>query len=428
MKEDNELIGKYSTESQILHGEFTTEKWDYSHHIIPPISCSASYRLDSVERGALGFEDFARPSQIEHAPIYVYDRLDEPTRSMLETRLAKVESGEVGVCFATGMAAISAVFGVCLRTGDRVTGHTTLYGCTFSLFENWFPRMGLGVDLVDMRDLDKLRDAIRPETKTVYFESPANPTLELIDIAGVRTVLDEINADRDESDRVRMVIDNTFATPFCQRPIEIGCDIVLHSLTKNIGGFGTDMGGVVVTSSELEGDLLLYRKDFGGAMSPKVGWQILTYGLPTLPIRVRHQTRSAYKIAEYLENNPKVARVNYPGLESFVQADLARKQMLDFDGDFAPGNMIYFELASDKREDAVSFLNWIGKNSYALTLAVSLGQLRTLVESPTNMTHFVVSDEAKEKSEMSPTGIRMSVGIERAADIIADMESAFESI
>ncbi|MCA8938190.1 MAG: PLP-dependent transferase, partial [Planctomycetes bacterium] len=311
----------------LVHGKTFDERWDYGHHIIPPMSANVTYRLDSAERGACGFQDFAAAAAHKHEPIFIYDRLDEPTRSMLEDNLARAEGGDCCTAYTTGMAAISAAIGVCVQAGDHVLCHQAVYGCTYSLLTLWLKRFGVEADFVDFRDEAAVRAATKATTRVLYCESPVNPTLEVIDIAMLRRVADDLNAKHEPDERpARVVIDNTFATPYGQRPLAHGADIVCHSLTKNIGGFGTDMGGAVIAKEELEGDFLVWRKDFGGAMASRVAWNILVYGLPTLPLRLRKQCESALKVAKWLETQPQVARVVYPGLESFAEREVAMRQ------------------------------------------------------------------------------------------------------
>ncbi|MCB9896227.1 MAG: PLP-dependent transferase [Planctomycetes bacterium] len=417
-----------SVESFLIHGQHFTEKWDFRHHIIPPQSSSVTYRLDKTERGARGFQEYASGDAHKTKPIYIYDRLDEPTRGMLEDELASFEGGDFCVAFSTGMAAISAALGVLLNAGDELVSHKTLYGCTYSLFTNWYPRQNIKANMVDLRNMDELKAAISDKTRAVYFESPVNPTLEMIDMQAVRAVVDEVNKKRGDDRQVYIVVDNTFATPYCQRPIELGAHVVVHSLTKNIGGYGTDMGGAVIGPHELEGQVLLYRKDFGGALAPKSAWPILVYGLPTLPLRLKRQMETSYEVARWLEGHPMVERVVYPGLENYPQRALAKKQMRSPDGNFTPGNMIYFETVEKDAahpENNIKVVDWIAKHAYTLTLAVSLGQLRTLIENPGAMTHAAVPPEKRLEGGIAANGIRLSIGVEAAEDIIRDLEKAF---
>ena len=424
---------QYRMRTRLIHGDADTKRWDFDHHLVPPISASTSYRLGSVHRGAQGFVEFAsEEADVRgHVPIYVYDRLDEPTRGMLEENLAVAEGGETAVTFATGMAAVSAAVGVALKAGDEIVAHQTLYGCTYSLFTQWLPRWGIQTRFCDLRDPRGLRDAVTPRTRLVYFETPVNPTLELIDIRGVRASMDEIVAGQERRAPLLMAVDNTFATPFCQRPLELGADLVVQSLSKDIAGFGADMGGAVIGPKEYHAPLLLYRKDTGGVLAPRSAWDILVYGLPTLATRMTNQQKTALRVAQFLGTHPKVARVSYPGLEDHPHYGLARRQMTSYDGRFAPGSMIYFVIKGGEREAAEAadrFIDHIAERAYSITLAVSLGQLRTLIEEPYTMTHSALPDEVKRRHGMEPGGVRLSVGLEDWHDIIEDLRAAFESI
>lgn len=418
--------------TRLIHGVGHTGRWDYNHHVVPPMTASATFRLDSAERGARAFSEFVNDEcdGQSHPPIYIYDRLDEPTRGMLEDNLAVAEGGEVAVCFATGMAAISAALSTLAKQGEHIIAHEVLYGCTYSLITSWLPRFGLTHSLVDLGDLSALDRAIQPNTRVVYLETPVNPNLRLIDIAGVRRVVDARNARRGADDRLSIVVDNTFATPFCQRPLEWGADVVCQSLTKGIGGFGTDVGGALIGPRRLHRDWVLFRKDFGASLSPKNAWPVLVNGLPTLATRMINYQKSAMHVARFLESHPKVERVYYPGLPSFPQYELARRQMVDYRGHFAPGSMIYFEIRDpdESGRAAVRFIDWAAANTYTLTLAVSLGQIKTLMEAPFTMTHAAMPAEEKRRRGLSPGGVRLSVGLEDWHDITADLAAALEQV
>lgn len=418
--------------TRMIHGKSQSEKWDYDHHVVPPITASATFRLDSAARGARGFMEFGHTAlaNVPEHPIYIYDRLDEPTRGMLEDNLAAAERGECALCFASGMSAISAAVATLLKSGENLVAHRILYGCTYSLFTVWLPRYGMEARLVDLRDPESLRQAADERTRAVYFETPVNPDLTLIDIAAVRRVADELNRGRAPGERIRVVVDNTFATPFCQRPIELGADVVCQSLTKGIGGFGTDVGGAVIGPRSLHDTLILYRKDWGGSLSPKAAWHTLVYGLPTLAARMANYQKTARYVAEFLEQHPKVRSVHYPGLDSFPQRELALRQMRDENGRFAPGSMVYFELADETEDGAkgAALMDWIARESYCITLAVSLGQIKTLIECPYSMTHAAVPPEVKIERGVRPGGIRLSVGLEDRHDLIADLGAALNAI
>lgn len=417
--------------THLIQGASPSMCWDYDHNIVPPLSASVAYRLDSVQRGAKGFLQFASELAEGREPIYIYDRLHEPTCGLLEENLAYAEGGQSAVCFATGMAAVSAAVGISLQAGEELVAHHTLYGCTYSLFTKWLPRFGITAKFADLRELDQLADCVSERTRVVYLETPVNPNLGLIDIAALRCIVDKINAARLPDRRVLIIVDNTFATPFCQRPLSLGADLVVHSLTKNIGGFGADMGGVVVGSQRFHEPLLLYRKDLGAVLSPRNAWSILVYGLPTLAARTVNQQKSALKVAQYLEKHEKVATVLYPGLESFPQRALAKRQMIASDGKFAPGIMLYFVLKGDTREAAEAaerLIDFIAHNAYSITLAVSLGQIRTLIEEPYSMTHSSLPEPVKLANGLVPGGVRLSLGLEDWHDIIKDLDAALAQI
>lgn len=429
-KTDN---SKYSMETHLIYGKNISDKWDYSHHVTAPVSSSTTFRLDSVERGAQGFMQFANTDQFgDKAPIFIYDRLGEPNKDMLEENLAHVEKGEMSVTFASGMSAISAALGVLMTSGDEVISHNTLYGCTLSLLTNWYPRMNYKWIPIDLTEPKNILNKVTDKSRIVYFETPANPNLQIIDIQEVRRVVDEINKTRNEKNKIHIVIDNTFATPFCQRPIEYGADFVVHSLTKGIAGFGTDMGGVVIGKKKYQDILQLYRKDFGAVLNPKSAWSILTYGLPSLALRQRHAISTAMRVAEFLNSHPKVEWVNYPGLPNFKYYETAKKQMIDFNGNFAPGSMIYFILKgstpAESKENGRRFMDYIADNAYTMTLAVSLGHTRTLIEHPASMTHSVVPPEELAARGIDAGGVRFAIGIENPDDVLLDIEEALKVI
>lgn len=424
---------KYSMETHLIYGKDVSDKWDYSHHVTAPISSSTTFRLDSVSRGAAGFMQFANTEQFGNdAPIFIYDRLGEPNKDMLEENLACAERGETAISFASGMGAISAVLGVLASSGNEIITHTTMYGCTISLFNNWYPRYNIGVFPVDLTNPENIYKVVSENTRVIYFETPANPNLDIIDIEAIARMVKEINKEREITDHIKIVVDNTFSTPYCQRPLEFGADFVVHSLTKGVGGFGTDMGGVVIGPKKYRDMLLLYRKDFGAVLNTKSAWSILTYGLPSLHIRQKHMGDSAMKIATFLEQNQKVEFVNYPGLESFRYHALAKKQMVNYSGEFSPGSMIYFALkgkdAEDSRAKGGKLMDFAAENAYTLTLAVSLGNTRTLIEHPASMTHSVVPAEKLTERGLHAGGVRIATGLENADDIIKDLERALAQI
>ena len=300
------------------------------------------------------------------------------------------------------------------------------------MLNNWYPRYNINVKYIDLTNADNLIGALTDKTKVVYFESPANPNLDIIDIKKIVKIISDFNSSRDEEHQVLSILDNTFSTPFCQRPIEFGVDFVVHSLTKGIGGFGTDMGGAVIGKKKYKDILLLYRKDFGAVLSPKSAWAILTYGLPTLSLRTRNQIESAKKIANYLNVHPAIEFVNYPGLSNYKYYEVAKKQMVDFNGEFSPGTLIYFVLKGKNpaasKENGSKFMDYIADKAYTMNLAVSLGHTRTLIEHPASMTHSVVPPEKLNERGIDAGGVRLAIGLENVDDIIKDLDEALKII
>jgi cystathionine beta-lyase/cystathionine gamma-synthase len=434
--QENEEQNGYSAEAHLIYGQAQDPRWDYSHHLLPPISASATFRLDSAARGAQGFAEFAHSSDeltVEsRAPIYVYDRLGEPNKDMLEENLAYAEGGDIAVTFASGMAAISGVLGMLTGSGSEIIAHKMLYGCTYSLLTNWYPRLKIATTFVDMTDPKIILRHVTKNTRVIYMESPINPTLRLIDLKAVADLTREMNKRRSHEEKIWTVVDSTFATPFCQRPISLGVDFVVHSLTKAIGGFGTDIGGVVIGPRWSYDRLMLYRKDFGGVLSAKSAWPVLVQGLPSLAVRMRQMQDTAQNVAEYLSTRNEIECVHYPGLPDFAQAELARRQMVDYDGNFAPGAMIYFvikgESPKDKLKRAERFINHVAKEAYCVTLAVSLGNIRTLIEHPGSMTHSAIPPEEQMAKGLNPGGVRLAIGLEKATDIIRDLRHSLDFI
>ncbi len=423
---------RYSIPTRLIYGQSPASEWDYTHHVIPPITTSSTFRLDSAGRGAKGFAEFSQPPAPGHQPIYIYDRFGEPTVDMLQHALAIAEEQESAVTFTTGMAAVHAAVCFALNKGSEIISHKTVYGCTYSLFTTWLNKLGIKVHFCDLTDPKSFLALVNENTRVLYLESPANPNLELIDTETVIKELNKINAKRTEDKKILSVFDNTFATPYCQRPAKHGVDIVVHSLTKGLCGFGTDMGGVVITKQKYHEALILFRKDFGGMLAPITAWHIMVYGISTLSLRVPRQQQNALKVAQFLLSHPLVEKVSYPGLPSFPQYELAQRLLRDYDGEFAPGFMIYFVLKGDNAEHSKmrgeQMMNYIAQHAYAITLAVSLGQLRTLIEHPGSMTHVSYPASEQVALGIDPGGIRMAVGIEAPQDIIADLSTALEHV
>lgn len=414
-----------------VHGSHNTQAWEFSNHLVPPQTASTTFRLRSLKRGADGFQLFANPDSLEkhlknNDPIWIYDRLEEPSSKMLEEQLAKMENGETAISFSSGMGAISASLLAFLKSGDHLISHQTLYGCSYSLITSWLPRFGITHDLINMNEITA-KDLKNKKLKILYFESVANPSLEIIDIKKISQMVKAENKNRTEENKIKIIVDNTFATPWGMRPLDHGADLVIQSLTKNIAGFGTEMGGAVITSKKFLSSLLLIRKDIGAIMHPHSAWNIMVYGIPSQILRFEAQQKNSLKIAEYLEKHPKVEKVFYPGLKSFPQYKLAKSLLRAPTGEFSPGQMLTFTLKGNNKTTE-KFINHIAQNSYSITLAVSLGLIKTLIEVPGLMTHAAVPKEKQEQSGIPAKLIRMSVGIEDATDIISDLDDAFKKI
>lgn len=410
--------------TQMVHGKHSTEAWSFSHHLIPPITSATTFRLESLERGAQGFMSFAGGSE---EPILIYDRLDEPNTMMLEESLALMEKTDVAVSFASGMGAISSALMSCLRSGQKILAHRTLYGCSYSLMTDWMPRFGVDTTFIDVNLAEHRRLLEDPKVRVLYFETLSNPNLELADLPAIVKDVQRENARRKPENRIITIVDNTFPTPWGLRPSECGIDLVIESLTKNISGFGTEMGGAVMGARSFERSLKLARKDFGAIINPRAAWQILVHGIPTLAVRFAQQQASAMKVAKFLEAHPKVERVVYPGLASYKQAKLAKKLLRTPEGEFAPGTMISFTLKGDLRKTQ-KLVDTVAKNAYSITLAVSLGVTKTLIEVPGFMTHAAIPSEKQSASGIDPRSIRLSLGLENADDLIADLSDALARV
>lgn len=409
----------------MIHGKTATRAWEFSRHLIPPITSATTFRLDSLERGAEGFMSFggdgAKP------PILIYDRLDEPNTMMLEESLAMMEGTDCAVTFASGMGAISGAILSCTRQGQKILSHRTLYGCTYALLTDWLPRFGIENTFIDMNSAEHRQLLDDPKVRVLYFESVSNPNLELADLPRIMKDVARANVKRSADNQIITIVDNTFATPWALRPAEYGVDLIVESLTKNISGFGTEMGGAVMGAKSFERSLKMARKDFGAILNPRGAWQILVHGIPTLAIRYQQEQTTALKVAKWLERQPKIETVVYPGLTSHPQHALAKKLLRSPEGEFAPGTMISFTLKGDMKK-CQRFVNAVAKNSYSVTLAVSLGVTKTLIEVPGFMTHSAIPSNKQSSSGIDVRAIRLSLGLEHADDIIGDLETAMAKI
>jgi cystathionine beta-lyase/cystathionine gamma-synthase len=338
---------------------------------------------------------------------YEYARVSNPTRDRLETNLAALENGVAAKVFASGMAAINAV-ATMLKAGDHVVAGHNLYGGTPRLFSQVLANFGLTFTYVDTSDLNQVEQAFQKNTRFVFVETPTNPLMELCDLQAISELSHRRGID--------VVADNTFMSPYFQRPIELGADMVVHSTTKFLNGHSDGLGGVVVCTKTEQAEKLAYiQKCAGAILSPFECWLILR-GVKTLAVRMEQHDRSGRKVADYLSNHKKVQRVFYPGLSDHPQHELAKRQMSGF------GSMIAFETGS--LENANKMLRKVR----VCSLAESLGGVETLISHPATMTHGAVGEEGRRKIGITDGMVRISVGIEDVDDILADLDQALTAI
>ena len=338
---------------------------------------------------------------------YEYARVSNPTRDRVETNLAALEGGTASRVFASGMAAINAITSM-LKTGDHVVAGHNLYGGTPRLFNQVLANFGLTFTYVDTSDLKKVESAFHNNTKLLFLETPTNPLMELCDLRAISELSHRKN--------VEVVVDNTFMSPYFQRPIELGADMVVHSTTKFLNGHSDGLGGVVVcTKPEQAEKLAFLQKCAGAILSPFECWLILR-GVKTLAVRMEQHDRSGRKVADYLSKHKKVKKVFYPGLPDHPQHELAKRQMSGF------GSMIAFETGS------LANANKMLRKVRVCSLAESLGGVETLISHPATMTHAGVGEEARRKIGITHGMVRISVGIEDVDDILADLDQALAAI
>ena len=356
--------------------------------VVPPITLASTFVQDAVgdHRG------------------YEYARSANPTRAALETSVARLEGAEHGLAFASGMAAEDAILRAALDAGDHVIIPADAYGGTYRLVARLYEPAGIAWTAVDHADLDAIAGAWRDETKLVWVETPTNPLLTVVDIAAVAKLAHERGA--------RVVVDNTFATPYLQQPLHLGADFVVHSSTKYIGGHSDVVGGAIMTNNdELEKQLRFHQNAVGAVPSPFDCWLLLR-GIKTLALRVDRQSQNAMEVARALESNKAVKRVNYPGLPSHPGQAVASRQMRMF------GGMLSFEVADEAK--ALRTLERLK----LFALAESLGAVESLAEHPALMTHASIPGPERKRIGVGDGLIRLSIGVEDVADLIADLESA----
>ncbi len=339
---------------------------------------------------------------------YVYSRFSNPTNTTLEIKMACLEGGDSAVSFASGMAAITAAMLTILKSGDHLIADEVLYGSTYELLSKGIPRLGVDVSFVDVSDVDQVINAIKDTTKLIFFETPANPTLKLTDIRAITEIAAESG--------IRTIVDNTFLTPYFQRPLELGADIVVHSATKYLNGHGDALGGILITSFELADTVRKGAlRDMGGVLSPFNAFLILR-GIQTLSVRMERHAQNAREIATFLKKRAEVKDVFYPGLDRKLTTNKSlREQMSGF------GGVLSFEVYGGLNE-SLKFLNGLK----LCTIAVSLGDTASLIEHPALMTHSVIPKNERDRIGITDGLMRLSVGLENVEDIKADIEQAFD--
>lgn len=369
-----------------------------------PIYQTSTFVFDSCEQGGRRFAG-------EEAG-YIYTRLGNPTVSVLEAKIAALECGEACVATASGMGAISSALWTIAGAGKHIIADGTLYGCTFALLNHGLTRYGVEVDFIDTSDLDAVKAHLKENTVAVYLETPANPNLKITDIAAVAEIAHAYNP------AIKVVCDNTFASPALQNPLTLGADVVVHSATKYLNGHGDVIAGFVVGSAEFCSEVRMFGlKDMTGAVMDPFAAFLILRGLKTLELRMARHCENGKKIAEFLAGHPAVEKVYYPGLVDHVGHDIAAKQMKDF------GGMVSFEVKGG-RPAGVKLVNSL----HMVTVAVSLGDAETLIEHPASMTHSTYSEEELAASGIAAGLIRLSVGLENADDIIADLKQALDQL
>jgi methionine-gamma-lyase len=366
-----------------------------------PIFQTSTFAFPSAEEGAARFAG--------EKPGYIYTRMGNPTVKALEDNIAALENGFAGMATASGMAAIGTVFLSLLSQGDHLLASNCLYGPTHVVIESELPRFGIATSFVDTSEVANLEPALQPDTRMIFIETPTNPTLTITDIQKTAEVAHRHGA--------LLVVDNTFASPYIQRPLELGADLVVHSLTKILNGHSDVVGGmIIVKDAERYKRIRKILNLFGGTMDPHQAWLILR-GVRTLPLRIERALENAMKLADFLSNHPKVIWVRYPGMAEHPQHDLAKQQMDGF------GAMLCFGVKNGLEGGGV-LLN----NLRLITLAVSLGGVESLIEHPASMTHTSIPRAQREQVGILDELIRLSVGCEDFEDLRADLDQALNKI
>ncbi len=396
MRDSNNNTG-FSTRA-IHHGY---DPLSHGGALVPPVYQTATYAFPTVEYGAACFAG--------EESGHFYSRISNPTLALLEQRMASLEGGEAGLALASGMGAITSTLWTLLRPGDELIVGRTLYGCTFAYLHHGIGEFGVKILHVDLNDEKALKAAITPKTRMIYFESPANPNMHLVDITAVAQAVHG----RD----IHIVVDNTYCTPYLQRPLELGADLVVHSATKYLSGHGDITAGLVVGRKVLIDRIRLEGlKDMTGAVLSPHDASLLMRGMKTLALRMERHCSNAQQLAEYLERQPQVELIHYPGLPSFAQHALAQRQMR------LPGGMIAFELKGGI-EAGRRFMNAL----QLFSRAVSLGDAESLAQHPASMTHSSYTPQERAHHGISEGLVRLSVGLEDIDDLMADIAQALKA-
>ncbi|HIE72886.1 MAG TPA: cystathionine gamma-synthase [Flavobacteriales bacterium] len=340
---------------------------------------------------------------------YEYSRTGNPTRNVLEENLAALENGKYGLCFGSGMSAIDAIIKL-LSPGDEVISTNDLYGGTYRIFTQIFENYGIKFHFIGMDDADKTEALITKNTKMLWAETPTNPMLNIIDIEKLGQI--------SKKHKLLFVVDNTFATPYLQRPLDLGADIIMHSLTKYMGGHSDVVMGAVICKDEALAERLYTIQNSCGAVPGPMDSFLVLRGIKTLHLRMQRHCENGKVIANFLKNHPKVGEVYWPGFETYPNHEVAKKQMDDF------GGMVSFNLKGNKLEDAIKVVS----TTHYFTLAESLGGVESLIGHPASMTHAAIPKDEREKTGVVDSLIRLSVGVEDIEDLVADLENALNKL
>jgi methionine-gamma-lyase len=389
----------YHFETKAIHADYNSK--DHSDSLTPPIYQTSTFSFSTLEQGAnrfAGLEDG-----------YIYSRLSNPTVAILEERMAQLEEGEAALAFGSGMAAVSSVLIGITKAHDHILCSKGLYGCTFGLLQMLKEKYEIGYSFSNLATSEEIIANIHENTRCIYIETPINPTLKVIDLELVVSIAKEKG--------ILVVVDNTFSTPYLQKPLQLGCDIVIHSATKYIGGHGDVIAGIVISKKDIIGCLKkTVQKDIGGIISPFDAWLLLR-GIKTLAVRMDRHCANAEKLASLLKRHSKIKAVYYPGDQDHPDFSVMKKQMKK------GGGLLSFEV-SGTYEDVKNMVNQLK----LIPIAVSLGDAETLIQHPASMTHAVVPEEVRKEMGISNELLRLSVGLEAWEDIWSDLKQVLDSL